>query len=71
MTAPTSATPPSHNTNCFVCDNYVFDKTSISLDTLNGKIKLCCKLCFDKYDIALQQQEFRKRRHKAEKKEKE
>ena len=59
----------STNNNCHVCDNFVFDKSTITVSTTNGKIKLCSKICFEKYDIAIQQKQFRTRRVKAEKKE--
>lgn len=65
-----SAQFPSISTNCYTCDNYVFEKSSISLETTDGKIKFCCKLCFEKFTIAVQQREFRTRRIKPEKKEK-
>ena len=56
------------NNNCYVCDNYIFDRTCITVDTTNGKIKLCCKLCFEKYNIMIEQRKFKHKSVKAEKK---
>lgn len=40
--------------NCFVCDNYIF-KGLITVDTTTKKIKLCSKICFEKYCIMTHQ----------------
>ena len=69
MTSPLKTIKEESN-NCFMCDNYLFDDKYYKADSSNDKIKLCSRLCFEKYTIAVQQRQFKSRKTKAEKKEK-
>jgi hypothetical protein len=52
--------------SCYVCDNLIF-KSAICVETTTKKIKLCSKICFEKYCIMTHQINF-KGRPKPEKK---
>jgi hypothetical protein len=40
---------------CNICDNYIFGDKGITVEEPLGKIKLCSKLCFEKYMIMVEQ----------------
>lgn len=63
------ANKTSFDANCYVCDNYIF-KAPITIDLTDRKIKLCSNLCFEKYNIMIEQKKFKCKPAKVEKKEK-
>lgn len=63
----TLQTIKEENNNCHTCDNYLFSDKYFKVDTTDGKIKLCSKLCFEKYMIMVAQMKM-KRKVKQEKK---
>jgi len=52
--------------SCNMCDNYIFGDKFITVEESFGKIKLCSKLCFDKYSIMVQQRAMKSRKIKKE-----